>query len=58
MRELELMVANFDLSPSGAHRSENNGTADKPMSPHTVLDTIRYTLQLYKKNLEDKTAEV
>lgn len=54
MRELELIVSNFDHSSKQMSVSKPESLS----SPHVVLDTIKHTLQIYKQNLEETTAEV
>ena len=61
MRELELLVMNFDLD-ADTHRLRSSRTADtdeeKPLSPNVILDMIKHTLRIYKQQLEQTTAEV
>lgn len=61
MRELELLVANFDLeADSYRPRGSRSGDADdnKPLSPNVILDMIKHTLRIYKQQLEQTTSEV
>ena len=60
MRELELLVANFDIEPKATNSLSREARSDdsKPMSPSIILDTIRHTLRIYKQNLEETTTEV
>ena len=61
MRELELIVANFELAPtatSSLSRELRSDEEGKPMSPSVILDTIKHTLRIYKQNLEQTTTEV
>ncbi|XP_067928660.1 coiled-coil domain-containing protein 171-like isoform X2 [Watersipora subatra] len=60
MRELELLVANFDLMPTSAGSLPREVSSDesKPMSPSAILDTIKHTLRIYKQNLEQTTSEL
>ena len=61
MRELELLVMNFDLD-ADTHRLRSSRTADtdeeKPLSPNVILDMIKHTLRIYKQQLEQTTGEV
>lgn len=55
MRELELLIASFEITPDGQKR-DSSRPSETSLSPPVILDTIRRTVQVYKDNL-DKTAE-
>lgn len=61
MRELELLVLNFDLG-ADSYRLKSSRSAesaeDKPLSPNVILDMIKHTLRIYKQQLEQTTGEV
>ena len=61
MRELELLVMNFDLD-ADTHRLRSSRTVEtdeeKPLSPNVILDMIKHTLRIYRQQLEQTTGEV
>lgn len=60
MRELELLVANFEMSSPGTSslHLERKRDEDKVMSPAAILDIVKHTLKLYKQKVEETTTEV